>query len=86
MIVQTIKEVKETCPNVNIRTIEEEFTDKNHNIVSRQRGMRHSRIDGRCKRHFEPTPAGLSTYSNSKSIVSSYVSIFESLMEPNGAI
>jgi signal transduction histidine kinase len=77
-IVQTIKEVKETCPYVNIRTIEESLQTKiTILLVDREECVIVESMED--AKDISADAAGLSTYSNSKSIVSSYVSIFESL-------
>ena len=85
MIVQTIKEVKETCPNVNIRTIEESLQTKiTILLVDREECVIVESMED--AKDISADVAGLSTYSNSKSIVSSYVSIFESLWNQTEAI
>jgi two-component system, OmpR family, sensor histidine kinase VicK len=77
-IVQTIKEVKETCPYVNIGTIEESLQTRiTIVLVDREECVIVESIED--AKDISTDAAGLSTYSNSKSIVSSYVSIFESL-------
>ena len=77
-IVQTIKEVKETCPYVNIRTIEESLQTRITIVLTDRKEcvIVESMEDAKAK---STDPAGLSTYSNRESIGSSYVSIFESL-------
>jgi two-component system, OmpR family, sensor histidine kinase VicK len=77
-ITQIIKDVNETCPYINIRTIEESLQTRiTIVLVDREECVIvESMEDAKDK---STDAAGLSTYSNSKSIVSSYVSIFESL-------
>jgi two-component system sensor histidine kinase VicK len=77
-IVQTVKEVKETCPYVDIRTIEESLQTRiTIVLVDREECVIVESMED--AKDISSDAAGLSTYSNSKSIVSSYVSIFESL-------
>src|SRR6266487_5188125 len=77
-IVQTIREVMETSPDINIRTIEESLQTRiTIVLVDRKDCVIVESID--YARDNSADAAGLSTNSNSKSIVSSYVSIFESL-------
>lgn len=77
-IVQTIKEVKETCPYVNIRTIEESLQTRITIVLADRKEcvIVEWMEDAKAK---STDPAGLSTYSNRESIGSAYVSIFESL-------
>ena len=77
-IVQTIREVMETSPDINIRTIEESLQTRiTIVLVDRKDCVIVESID--YARDNSADAAGLATYSNSKSIVASYVSIFESL-------
>jgi two-component system sensor histidine kinase VicK len=77
-IVQTIGEVMETSPDINIRTIEESLQTRiTIVLVDRTECVIVESIDD--ARDNSAVAAGLSTYSKSKSIVASYVSIFESL-------
>ena len=77
-IVQTIREVMETSPDINIRTIEESLQTRiTIVLVDRKDCVIVESID--YPRDNSADAAGLATYSKSKSIVASYVSIFESL-------
>ena len=77
-IVQTIREVMETSPDINIRTIEESLQTRiTIVLVDRKDCVIVESID--YPRDNSAAAAGLATYSKSKSIVASYVSIFESL-------
>ena len=77
-IVQTIKEVQETCPCVNIGTIEESLQTRiTIVLVDREECVIVESMED--AKDSSTDAAGLSTHSTSKSIVSSYVSIFESL-------
>ena len=77
-IVQTIREVMETSPDINIRTIEESLQTRiTIVLVDRKDCVIVESIDD--ARDNSADAAGLATYSKSKSIVASYVSIFESL-------
>jgi signal transduction histidine kinase len=77
-IVQTIGEVMETSHDINIRTIDESLqTSITIVLVDRKECVIVESIDD--ARDNSANAAGLATYSKSKSIVASYVSIFESL-------
>ena len=77
-IVQTVGEVMETSPDINIRTIEESLQTRiTIVLVDRTECVIVESIDD--ARNNSADAAGLATYSKSKSIVASYVSIFESL-------
>jgi two-component system sensor histidine kinase VicK len=77
-VVQTIGEVMETSPDINIRTIEESLQTRiTIVLVDRKECVIVESIDDASNNSADA--AGLATYSKSKSIVSSYVSIFESL-------
>lgn len=77
-IIQTIGEVMERNPDINIRTIEESLQTRiTIVLVDRKERVIVESIDD--ARDNSANAAGLATYSKSKSIVASYVSIFESL-------
>jgi signal transduction histidine kinase len=77
-IVQTIREVMETSLDINIRTIEESLQTRiTIVLVDRTECVIVESIDDASGNSADA--AGLATYSKSKSIVASYVSIFESL-------
>ena len=77
-IVQTIGEVMETSPDINIRTIEESLQTKiTIVLVDRTECVIVESIDD--ARDNSAMQSRITTYSKSKSIVASYVSIFESL-------
>ena len=73
-----LQEVKSLCPYVDVRNMERSLltritivlTDRKESIIIELKDD---------TKDISYTAAGISTYSNSKSIVSSYVSIFESL-------
>jgi signal transduction histidine kinase len=77
-VVQTIGEVMETSPDINIRTIEESLQTRiTIVLVDRKECVIVESIDDASNN--SANAAGLATYSKSKSTVSSYVSIFETL-------
>jgi signal transduction histidine kinase len=76
-IESTITQAKATCPQVNIRTTEERLKTRITIVLGDRRECIIVELKDDSK-EISSAAAGLSTYSNSKSIVSSYVSIFES--------
>jgi two-component system, OmpR family, sensor histidine kinase VicK len=74
----TLQELKSYCPHVDFRGMERGFRTRiTIVIVDRKECLVIELKDDRKDNSY--SAAGLSTYSNSKSIVSSYVSIFESM-------
>lgn len=73
-----INEVKLQCPNVVVRSMEKGLRTRITIVLSDRSECTTIELKDDTK-DISYVAAGLSTYSNSKSIVSSYVSIFESL-------
>jgi two-component system, OmpR family, sensor histidine kinase VicK len=76
-IESTIAQAKSICPRVNIRTTEEKLQTRITIVLGDRRECIIIELKDDSK-DISSAAAGLSTYSNSKSIVSSYISIFES--------
>ena len=76
-IESTIAQAKSICPQVNIRTTEEKLQTRITIVLGDRRECIIIELKDDSK-DISSAAAGLSTYSNSKSIVSSYISIFES--------
>jgi signal transduction histidine kinase len=73
-----LEEVKIQCPQVNVRTMEKGLHTRITIVLADRKECAIIELKDDTK-DISYTAAGISTYSNSKSIVSSYVSIFESL-------
>jgi signal transduction histidine kinase len=76
-IMKIIDEIRTECPLVDVRILEENKTQITIIVVDKKECLIVELKDDTRDNSY--TAAGLSTYSNSKSIVSSYASIFESL-------
>jgi two-component system, OmpR family, sensor histidine kinase VicK len=78
MLSTILEEVKSQCPLVNVRSMEKGLQTRITIVLSDRKECTITELKDDTK-DFSYSAAGLSTYSKSKSIVSSYVSIFESL-------
>jgi two-component system, OmpR family, sensor histidine kinase VicK len=76
-ITSTIKQVKSTCPQIDIRSIEKSLHIRITIVLVDEKECIIVELKDDTK-GISYSAAGLATYSNSKSIVSSYASIFES--------
>jgi two-component system, OmpR family, sensor histidine kinase VicK len=76
-ITSTIKQVKSTCPQIDIRSIEKSLHFRITIVLVDEKECIIVELKDDTK-GISYSAAGLATYSNSKSIVSSYASIFES--------
>ena len=77
-IMQTIEELKRTFPQIDVRAIDESIESRITIILADRKECVIVEIKDDVKDNLYEA-AGLSIYSNSNSIVSSYLSIFESL-------
>ena len=73
-----LQEVKSLCPYVDVRNMERSLLTRITIVLTDRKECIIIELKDDTK-DISYTAAGISTYSNSKSIVSSYVSIFESL-------
>src|SRR5215211_2795569 len=73
-----LEEVKSLCPQVDVRSMERSLRTRITIVLSDRKECTITELKDDTKDN-SYSAAGLSIYSNSKSIVSSYVSIFESL-------
>ena len=78
MLSTILQEVKSLCPDVDVRDMERSLLTKITIVLTDRKECIIIELKDDTK-DISYTAAGISTYSNSKSIVSSYVSIFESL-------
>ena len=78
MLSAILQEVKSLCPDVDVRDMERSLLTKITIVLTDRKECIIIELKDDTK-DISYTAAGISTYSNSKSIVSSYVSIFESL-------
>jgi signal transduction histidine kinase len=77
-IMQTIEELKRTFPQIDVRAIDESIESRITIVLADRKECVIVEIKDDAKDNLYKA-AGLSIYSNSNSIVSSYLSIFESL-------
>jgi len=77
-IMQTIEELKRTFPQIDVRAIDESIESRITIVLADRKECVIVEIKDDAKDNLYEA-AGLSIYSNSNSIVSSYLSIFESL-------
>jgi signal transduction histidine kinase len=77
-IMQTIEEIKRTIPQIDVRGIDESIESRITIVLADREECLIVEIKDDAKDNLYEA-AGLSIYSNSNSIVSSYLSIFESL-------
>jgi two-component system, OmpR family, sensor histidine kinase VicK len=78
MLSTILQEVKSLCPDVDVRDMERSLLTRITIVLTDRKECTIIELKDDTK-DISYTAAGISTYSNSKSIVSSYVSIFESL-------
>ena len=78
MLSAILEELKSQCPKVDIRSMDKTLHTRITIVLADRRECTITELKDDTK-DVSYSAAGLSTYSNSKSIVSSYVSIFESL-------
>ena len=78
MLSTILQEVKSLCPDVDVRDMERSLLTRITIVLTDRKECIIIELKDDTK-DISYTAAGISTYSNSKSIVSSYVSIFESL-------
>jgi two-component system, OmpR family, sensor histidine kinase VicK len=78
MLSTILQELKSLCPDVDVRDMERSLLTKITIVLTDRKECIIIELKDDTK-DISYTAAGISTYSNSKSIVSSYVSIFESL-------
>jgi signal transduction histidine kinase len=78
MLSTILQEVKSLCPYVDVRNMERSLLTRITIVLTDRKECIIIELKDDAK-DISYTAAGISTYSNSKSIVSSYVSIFESL-------
>ena len=78
MLSTILQEVKSLCPDVDVRDMDRSLHTKITIVLTDRKECIIIELKDDTK-DISYTAAGISTYSNSKSIVSSYVSIFESL-------
>lgn len=78
MLSTILQEVKSKCPQVDVRSMEKSLHTRITIVLADRKECIIIELKDDTK-DISYSAAGISTYSNSKSIVSSYVSIFESL-------